>query len=855
MMNQDENAAGGALDPNREQEILKEIAVAVGGSLNLRQVLRAAGRKILELVGYDGLAFYLTDRRRREMRLVLSMGLGADLLRRAGKSVPYGRGFAGRVGVTGEPIFAEDFTEIAGMTVHTSLLRMGVKTFVAIPLRAGHHVVGALDLSSLQTRESTPSEMRVLESAGGLLGAAVEKAQLYERARARARLERLVNAIASELRRSLSSRAISDAAVRELCRALRATQCMLAEIEEEVAIIAHEFRRGDVPSAQGRFLLADYPASLKRRLTAGRTLVVDDVSSDRDLAAIYAGMLAPRGIRSMLVVPLILGGHLRAALIVTQCDRKRRWTEEDIALAQSVAGHTALAVENARLFERTSRSEQEYIALYEQAPDMYHMVDTDGRIVKCNATESKALGYHKLDLIGMRWSDLCAGAGREELEERLKQFAAGSVRSFTLEVEMRHQNGALLNVSVRAVPVYEGGKYTGARVVMRDITAQKQLERQLVQAQKMESLGTLAGGIAHDFNNLLTGVIGYAALLKRRLEPDSPLYRYADTIEKSGQRAAELTRQLLTFARTAALQFRLINLNEVARETAALLSRSLEKQILLEMNLASDLRYVQADPVQMEQVLLNLCVNARDAMPEGGKLTISTRNRTPDTDKPDPRFENLPADCVILSIADTGHGMDAETCARIFDPFFTTKEPGKGTGLGLAMVYSIISQHNGRIIVESDVGTGTTFHLYLPASDQSATVKPEEAGDRFLRISGRVLVVDDEAGICDLMRDTLTGFGLIVYTVESGQEAVSFYRERASDIDLVIVDLMMPDMDGRETFWQLRANDPGAPILLMSGYSDDATVHALLRAGARGFLRKPWNRQELFAVVRQAMEG
>jgi len=834
-----------ACDRAEELRILYQIAASVGASLNLQRILCSAGRRLLDLVSYDGLAIYITDTLRREARLAIALGLGAGTIRRIGRAVPFGTGFAGRVGESGQPIVASDFATVAAMAAHPAVLRLGVQTFAAIPLKARDRVVGVLNLSSLSRHTVTEEERRMLEAVGSILGMAIENARLYERAQAQARQQRLQNAIAEQLRRFLDVQQVCSTAVRELCRALRADRCCLAEIGSGVASVSHEHLRQGVPSARGAHSLEGLSPDLLRFLSGGRMLVVEDMATHPATAPYYMTRMPPLDSRSMLLVPLLAGGRLRALLAVGQWRRPRRWTSDDIALAQFVADHTALAVENARLFERIRESERAYMALYDEAPDMYHTVDAEGIIRLCNETEARTLGYAKEELMGRPWSQLCPPEDVAGLLQGLADpRAAGGL---TREMRLRTRAGEELEVSARATPILEEGGVAGARVVMRDMTAQRRLERQLQQAQKMESLGTLAGGIAHDFNNLLTAMVGYATLIKRAADPGDPIHRYADTIERTGQRAAELTRQMLAFAREGTLHRRRIDLNAVIRETVELLSRTLDKRIVLSQDLAAGLPPIQADPVQIEQVLINLCLNARDAMPHGGTITIRSRLA------PAPRDGNGAR--VVVTVADTGHGIDHGTRQRIFDPFFTTKAPGKGTGLGLAMSYGIIAQHGGEIDVESAPDTGTAFTVTLPALPQGTPLDAPPAQQAVAAPALRVLVVDDEEVVRDLLGDLLRSHGMEATLFGRGADAVEHFARHHREVDVVLTDMLMPEMSGADVFHAVRRIDPEARVLLISGYSSDRVAEGLLAAGACGFLRKPCSTADLLAAIQQAVEG
>jgi nitrogen-specific signal transduction histidine kinase/ActR/RegA family two-component response regulator len=392
----------------------------------------------------------------------------------------------------------------------------------------------------------------------------------------------------------------------------------------------------------------------------------------------------------------------------------------------------------------------------------------------------------------------------------------------------------------------------------QDITARKQaeegrkkLEAQLQQVQKMESVGTLAGGIAHDFNNLLMGIQGYASLMLMELDAGHPHCERLRAIEKQVQSGADLTRQLLGFARGGRYEVKPTDLNELIAGTAAMFGRT-KKEIRMHEKYCEGLRAVDADRGQMEQVLLNLFVNAWQAMPGGGDLFLETDNLNLDAAYTAP-YEIKPGPYVKVSVTDTGVGMDEKTRQRIFDPFFTTREMGRGTGLGLASAYGIIKGHGGFINVYSEKGHGTTFNIYLPASDR-ATVRETPVAAAIHRGHETIFLVDDERMILDVTQEMLAGLGYRVLVAPGGAEALEIYRAQHETIDLVILDMIMPGMGGGEVLDGMKAVDPGVRIILSSGYSLNGMARNIMERGAMLFLQKPFHRDDLSRKVREALE-
>jgi PAS domain S-box-containing protein len=418
-------------------------------------------------------------------------------------------------------------------------------------------------------------------------------------------------------------------------------------------------------------------------------------------------------------------------------------------------------------------------------------------------------------------------------------------------------DGTIRWVRARAFPVYSANHELYREVgLVEDITDLRRTEEQLLQAQKMEAVGRLAGGVAHDFNNLLTAILGYSELVLQDLGPDHPSAADVKEIRMAGQSAENLTRQLLAFSRRQILQPQTLDLNKVVTRVDALLQRIIGEDIELTMKLTAPLGRVSADPGQIEQVVLNLAVNARDAMPHGGKLTIETANVVLDDDYVSQHAGATPGPHVMMAVTDTGHGMDAATQQRLFEPFFTTKEPGRGTGLGLATVYGIVTQSRGSIWVYSEVGQGSTFKVYLPVTTDEVTAPAVvEMSPASLSGTETVLVVEDQIEARSVICETLRRRGYTVIEAVNGPDAIVKGRQADVGIDVMLTDVVMPGMGGRRVAEVIRATRPALKVVYMSGYTDSAIVdHGILEAGVT-FVQKPFATDTLLRKIREVLDG
>jgi signal transduction histidine kinase len=434
--------------------------------------------------------------------------------------------------------------------------------------------------------------------------------------------------------------------------------------------------------------------------------------------------------------------------------------------------------------------------------------------------------------------------------------AAARDRRQTFETQHRTKDGRLIPVEVVASHLeVDGVAYSCS--FARDITERRQMERRVRQAEKMEAIGQLAGGIAHDFNNQLAGIVGYADILLEELAHRPHLLRLAEGILTSAKRASSLTSQLLAFSRQGKYLSTPVDLHPIIDEVVDMLGRSIDKRIRISTKYDAERAVTVGDPTQLQNAVLNLALNARDAMPEGGELTFATALVTLDEAECAKSPQRLvPGRYVLVRVIDTGTGMDAQTQDRLFEPFFTTKEKGKGTGLGLAAVYGTLKNHKGAIHVASEVGRGTEMRLYLPLAAPSTTVD-ESIPDRRSQVSvpARVLLVEDEETVSAIVSEMLERLGCQVRIARNGPEAIKSYRQCLHEIDVVLLDLVMPEMSGKDTFVRLRAIHPSVKVIIASGHSLDGEVQSILDMGARGFLQKPFRSAELASKIAEVMAG
>jgi len=502
------------------------------------------------------------------------------------------------------------------------------------------------------------------------------------------------------------------------------------------------------------------------------------------------------------------------------------------------------------------RSGASFKSMVEHAPYGIYRAGLSGELLQINPALQSMLGYESQD--ELLQCNLSTDIFRNSTEyDKLKEQLSQGEDFKNVEVGWKRKDGAQITVHCSGRPVKdEYGAIAYFEVFAEDVTQRRVLERQLRMAQKMEAIGRLSGGIAHDFNNLLGVIIGYSQVLKGSLGQGNPLYEHADEVEKAGRRAASLTRQLLAFSRQQVLEPTILNLNTLVADTEKMLHRLIGEDVVLSASFDEGLGRVKADSGQVEQIIMNLVVNARDAMPQGGKITIATSNAEMDAAFVRDHAGSKVGSYVMLTVADTGCGMDAETQAHIFEPFFTTKERGKGTGLGLSTVYGVVKQSGGYVWVDSEPGKGASFKIYLPRFEEAVNA-PGEGGalPETTRGTETVLLVEDSEPLRKLAHRFLENNGYRVVAAANGEEALRTAAQEREPIQLLLTDVVMPGMNGRVLASHLVPRQPGMKVLYMSGYTDSFIAgHGVLEPGTY-LLNKPFTEETLMRKVREVLDG
>jgi len=551
-----------------------------------------------------------------------------------------------------------------------------------------------------------------------------------------------------------------------------------------------------------------------------------------------------------LGVPLIVDQKTIGVMAVQHYTNPSAYGEQDKQILEFVSSEVA------RVVDRKRAEEQIRLLAHavESTTELISITDLQNRFTFVNKVFFDTYGYTAEEIIGSDSTLLDSPSNPPGLRREISE----STRRGRWEGELlnRRKDGSEFPMFLSTSEIKDGtGKVIGYVGVARDLTERKKFEDQLRQAQKMESIGTLAGGVAHDFNNILSIILSYTSLLEQEKSQPEKLEHTLEVIKKAVHRGASIVRQILTFARKTDVTLESLGANEVITDIARMLAETFPESITFSLRLDPTLPAVVADRTQLQQALLNLCVNARDAMPNGGSLTVTTATVAQSALRE--RFPNAREESyVCIKVADTGLGMDELTRRHIFEPFFTTKEPGKGTGLGLAVVYGVVENHHGFIDVESSPGRGTTFSLFFPARTVDASVSTAAPAEKKEPVGGNetILFVEDEATLMNLVKSYLESRGYSVLAAGDGADAVELYKKHKDDIAVVVTDMGLPKMGGVDVFHRLREIRPAVKVILVSGYLDPALKNDMLTAGAKGFVQKPYALGDMLRKLREVID-
>jgi PAS domain S-box-containing protein len=716
----------------------------------------------------------------------------------------------------------------------------GTRSVVGVPVFVEDTWWGFLGFEDCEReREWSPAETDALRVAAGLIAAAVKRGRTERDLERRDEILQAMSESAERLLAEPNWRVAVDPLLERLGLAASASRAYLFECGvradgRRVASQRNEWVAPGITPELDNPVLQDLcfeevglarveELSLRNDLYAGR--VADFPAAEREL-------FEEQAIRSIMTVPIFVEGAWWGFIGLDDCVNEREWSAAETDALRTASSLIAAAIERERAEAVLREHEQKLRAVFETALDAIFITDDDRRYVDVNPAGCELLGVARRDLLGRRIEEFMPAENRVGVEESWAEFLRRPQQH--TEWETLRADGTVRLAEASTHPNFLPGLHIA---FLRDVTDRKRLEEELLSAQKLDSLGRLAGGVAHDFNNLLTGITGYASLLLERANGDGELRRDLNEIKRAADRAAELTKQLLAFGRRQVLKPRPLDLNAVLADTGLLLRRLLGEHVELELSPADDLGTVRADPGQLEQVIVNLAVNARDAMPDGGKLTIATRNA---------------GDHVELVVSDTGVGMDEETRAQAFEPFFTTRE--QGVGLGLASVYGIVHQSGGEVTVESSPGSGSTFVVRLPRVPDTIEAPTPTPPPERAQGTGTILLVEDEDVVRELARRVLERQGYTVLTCANGGEAVALADADDRRIDLLLTDVVMPGLRGYEVAQRVAATRPDIKILYMSGYAEEALVGRATINGS-ALIEKPFAIDALASRVREALEA
>ncbi len=860
-------------------QTLHNIDKAIARQLNLRDVLRLTLEGVPKELGADAAAISLVDiEKMLPQMIVMHLPNGTYVEEKAfdlAESLLHW--FVDRQ----EPVIIHDLTKDPRLQPFLKHIQNGpLISYLGVPLIVREKTIGILHILTTVPHVFASEDIDFFRTLGGQVAIAIENARIFEelknevaeRKRTEEALTRRVNELSALTRigiivnQSYDVKDIFKQAMGEVLKIfhINAGGIMLRnEQTGELELTASHGLDEESIKNISRIKLEDRPS--RKALQTGQPVVLEKLEN---LPQKLQAFLRQKGIRSELAIPLIgqklaiplIGQKTIIGTMVLGADSPKYFDPAGIELFMSIGHQIAIAAEKARLYQTIEKNEKRYQALVERNADGIIIQDKTGKVTYTSPAIYDITGYTPDEFTGHNIIELIHPDDRSRYLKILAQLVKNPSQVTKIEVRTRHKEGSIHWCEATAKNLLDDPAINGIIVNIRDITERKRteakheiLEAQFRQAQKMEAIGRLAGGVAHDFNNMLSIINGYAELILMDLSPDDPLYNDLQEILLAGQRAARLTKQLLAFSRQQPAKPVAINLNSIISESQKMLKRLIGEDIDFQFKPGHDLWLTLMDPSQFDQILFNLAVNARDAMPDTGTITIETANKTAD-ESYCKDYPGLKAgEYVLLTFSDTGTGIGKEVQEKIFEPFFTTKAEGYGTGLGLSTVYGIVKQNNGYIAVNSEPGQGTTFTIYFPRYTGSME-KSEVIPEKFSRGSKEtILIVEDEKEVLKLCQYSLVPRGYNVLTASQPKEALSICEKHPGPIDLLVTDVIMPTMNGKELSERIAQLRPAIKILFMSGYTADVITRRDLLEKNVNYIQKPFDLVDFVNKVRAVL--